>query len=565
MSSNSTVLHVLKLTASVMELHEENAFKIRAYQNAAIAIDKTPYALEDLSDEELSNLQGIGASMGKKIREISLTGSLSELDTLLIHTPAGLLELFDLPGIGAKKIRTLWKELGIESTGQLLEACNSNQIANQKGFGEKTQESLRKAILFQHEQSKKLLISHAQLKGNEIIIALKTILPEHPISWCGELYLQTEIVSALEFIIGTADPVNTLMTIQSKLAADWTPAESTPFTLRGFDKTTGVPLTIRTCSPTSFESQRLLFSAENGHLRYAISDKETFMDVCLKNAAQTEQQLYTLAGTTLIPAECRVGYAEWELAKEDKIESLLRYKDIKGIFHNHSTYSDGIHTVAEMAYASIREGWQYFGIADHSQTAFYANGLKEERVLLQFAEIDELNKKLAPFVVFKGIESDILNDGALDYPDELLKQFDYVVASVHSNLKMHEEKAMMRLIKAIENPYTTMLGHMTGRILLRREGYPLDTYKIIDACAANKVIIELNANPHRLDIDWRFLDYVQEKGVLISINPDAHEQAGILDTHYGVISARKGGLLVQNTFNTLALEEIKEYFTTKKK
>ena len=565
MSSNNTVLHVLKLTASVMELHEENTFKIRAYQNAAIAIDKTPYAIEDLSDEDLSNLQGIGASMGKKIREIVATGSLSELNALLQNTPAGLLELFDLPGIGAKKIRTLWKELGIESTGQLLEACNSNQIANQKGFGEKTQENLRKAILFQHEQSKKLLIPDAQQKGSELLLSLKTILPQLHIGWCGELYQQAEIVTSLEFMVVTDDPVKTLATIQSKLSADWTPAESTPFTLRGLEKSSGVPLIIRTCAPSSFDSQRLLFSAEKGHLSHAISERETFMDVCLKHVAQSEQELYATVGAPLIPAECRVGYAEWELAKENKIEQLLSYKDLKGIFHNHSTYSDGIHTLAEMAHASINEGWQYFGIADHSQTAFYANGLKEDRVLQQFVEIDELNKKLAPFVIFKGIESDILNDGALDYPDELLKQFDYVVASVHSNLKMDEEKAMTRLIKAIENPHTTMLGHMTGRLLLRREGYPLDTYKIIDACAANKVIIELNANPNRLDIDWRFLDYAQEKGVWISINPDAHEQAGILDTHYGVISARKGGLLVQNTFNTLGLEEIKDYFTTKKK
>jgi DNA polymerase (family X) len=565
MSSNSTVLHVLKLTASVMELHEENAFKIRAYQNAAITVDKTPYDLEELSDEDLSNLQGIGASMGKKIREVITTGSLTELNALLEHTPAGLLELFDLPGIGAKKIRTLWKELGIESTAQLLEACNNNQIADQKGFGEKTQENLRKAILFQHEQSKKLLVSHAQEKGNELLADLQRLLADSTISWCGELYQQTEVVSSLDFIIATDDALKALAIIQSHFAADWTPAESTPFTLRGLEKTTGMPLVIRTCAADALDAQRLLFSSENGHLRHTISDKETFMDVCLTQTTKTEKELYAAAGVALIPAECRVGYVEWELAKENKIDQLLQYHHLKGIFHNHSTYSDGIHTLEQMAQACIDEGWQYFGIADHSQTAFYANGLKEDRVLQQFAEIDQLNKKLAPFVIFKGIESDILNDGALDYPDYLLQQFDYVVASVHSNLKMDEEKAMMRLIKAIENPYTTMLGHMTGRILLRREGYPLDTYKIIDACAANQVIIELNANPYRLDIDWRYLDYAQEKGVPISINPDAHEQAGVLDTHYGVIAARKGGLLTQHTFNTLTLEEIKSYFTTKKK
>ncbi|MDB5274424.1 MAG: polymerase [Chitinophagaceae bacterium] len=565
MSSNSTVLSVLKLTASIMELHEENTFKIRAYQNAAIAIDKTPYPLEELSDEDLSALPDIGTSMGKKIREIIATGSLQELNDLLKTTPAGIIELFDLPGIGPKKIRTLWKELGIESTAQLLEACNTNQIANQKGFGEKTQENLRKAILFQQEHSKKLLIHEAQQKGQEVLSALEALINNASISWCGELYQQAEIVSSLDFIVATDHTVTTLNSIRAKFPADWDMAASTPFTLRGNEKTTGMPLTIRTCSLSSFESQRLLFSAENNHLRHAVSDKETFLDVCTNHPAQTEKELYTTAGSTFIPAECRVGHVEWELAQEQKIDQLITYKDLKGIFHNHSTYSDGIHTLEEMAQASIDQGWQYFGIADHSQTAFYANGLKEDRVLQQFAEIDQLNKKLAPFTIFKGIESDILNDGALDYEDHLLKQFDYVVASVHSNLKMDEEKAMSRLIKAIENPYTTMLGHMTGRLLLRREGYPLNTYKIIDACAANKVIIELNANPHRLDIDWRYLYYAEEKGVMISINPDAHEQAGVLDTHYGVIAGRKGGLLVSSTFNTLSLEEIKQYFTTNKK
>ncbi|HSZ72860.1 MAG TPA: helix-hairpin-helix domain-containing protein, partial [Cytophagaceae bacterium] len=476
-----------------------------------------------------------------------------------------IIELFDLPGIGPKKIRTLWKELGIESVSQLLEACNTDQIAKQKGFGEKTQENLRKAILFQQEHSKKLLIHEAQQKGSEVLSALQLIVTDQPASWCGELYLQSEIVSSLDFIVATANPTATLANIKTKLPADWDPALSTPFTLRGNEKTTGIPLSVKTCDPSKFESQRLLFSAGHQHLRHFVSDKETFLDVCLKHSTQTEQELYASAGTVFIPAECRVGHMEWELARENKIDQLLQYKDLKGIFHNHSTYSDGVHTLEEMAQACIAQGWQYFGIADHSQTAFYANGLKEDRVLQQFAEIDQLNKKLAPFVIFKGIESDILNDGALDYEDHLLKQFDYVVASVHSNLKMDEEKAMSRLIKAIENPYTTMLGHLTGRLLLRREGYPVDTYKIIDACAANHVIIELNANPHRLDIDWQYLHYAEEKGVMISINPDAHEQLGILDTHYGVIAARKGGLLATSTFNTFSLEKVSSYFSTQKK
>jgi DNA polymerase (family X) len=565
MSSSSAIISTLKLTASLMELHEENTFKVRAYQNAAISIDKTPYDMASLSDAELSAIPGLGSSMAQKIREICNTGTLQELEALLKITPAGLIELFSISGLGPKKIRTLWKDLHIESPQQLLEACNNNSIAAQKGFGEKTQESIRKALLFQLEQGKKLLISEAQVKGLEILQHLQRALPQHTISWCGDLYQQAETVETLAFIIATKNPIEDLAIIQQQLKADWDIKRSTPFILRGNDAASGTPLLIRTANPDAFESTRLIFSADPKHLQHAVTDGKSFLDLCKQHASSTEEAIYATAQTPFIPAECRVGHVEWSLAKEDKIKNLITFKDLKGIFHNHSTYSDGVHSVKEMAEACIQQGWEYFGIADHSQTAFYANGLKEDRVLQQFEEIDGLNKQLAPFKIFKGIESDILNDGALDYEDALLKQFDYVVASIHANLKMDQDKAMSRLIKAIENPYTTMLGHMTGRLLLRREGYPLDVNKIIDACAYNQVIIELNANPYRLDIDWRHLDYALHKGVLISINPDAHEQDGILDTHFGVIAGRKGGLLKSATFNTFSLEGIQKHFSNKKK
>ncbi len=565
MSTSSAIISTLKLTASLMELHEENTFKVRAYQNAAIAIDKTPYDITSLSDAELSAIPGLGNSMALKIREICTSGTLQELEKLLKITPAGLIELFSISGLGPKKIRTLWKELHIESPQQLLEACNNNSIAAQKGFGEKTQESIRKALLFQLEQGEKLLISEAQGRGKILLADLQKTLPSHTISWCGELYQHADTVEELAFLLSTKNPVDDLITLQHKVKADWDLKNSTPFTLRGNDAHTGSPLLIRTCLPDAFESTRLIFSADMKHLQHAVSERTSFLDLCKQNPLAKEEELYRLANTSFIPSECRVGHVEWDLAKEDKMKELITFKDLKGIFHNHSTYSDGVHSVKEMAEACIQQGWQYFGIADHSQTAFYANGLKEDRVYQQFEEIDALNQQLAPFKIFKGIESDILNDGALDYDSSVLKQFDYIVASIHSNLKMDQDKAMARLIKAIENPYTTMLGHMTGRLLLRREGYPLDTHKIIDACANNNVIIELNANPYRLDIDWHYIDYALNKGVLISINPDAHEQEGILDTYFGVTAGRKGGLLKSATFNTFSLEEIQNHFANKKK
>ena len=279
---------------------------------------------------------------------------------------------------------------------------------------------------------------------------------------------------------------------------------------------------------------------------------------------ESEEEIFESLGLQFIEPELRESSSIINIAKTNKIPKLIEYADLKGILHNHSTYSDGMNTLQEMAEYCKELGFQYFGISDHSQTAVYAQGLKPEKVLLQQKEIEKLNKQLAPFKIFKGIESDILNDGSLDYEEEILKTFDFVVASVHSNLKMDEEKATKRLLKAIENPYTTILGHPTGRLLLAREGYPIHHKKIIDACAANNVIIELNAHPYRLDIDWGWIPYCIEKGVKISINPDAHQKEGLKDMRYGIYSARKGMLDNKNCFNALSLEEIEKYFNKRK-
>jgi DNA polymerase (family X) len=256
---------------------------------------------------------------------------------------------------------------------------------------------------------------------------------------------------------------------------------------------------------------------------------------------------------------------EITFARENNLPNLISYRDLKGSLHNHSTWSDGIHTLEEMAlYCKDQLGLEYLGICDHSRSAFYANGLNEHRIYGQHQEIEALNTKLAPFKVFKGIESDILYDGSLDYPEEVLKTFDFVVASIHSNLKMDEEKATLRLIKAIENPYTTILGHPTGRLLLSRKGYPIDYKRVIDACAANGVVIEVNSNPLRLDLEWRWQRYALEQGVLLSINPDAHRVEGFHDMKYGVLVARKGGLSASKCLNAFSLQDISEYFSNRK-
>jgi DNA polymerase (family 10) len=281
----------------------------------------------------------------------------------------------------------------------------------------------------------------------------------------------------------------------------------------------------------------------------------------------SELEIYQSINLPYIEPELREGTFELEKAKNNSLPKLIEVSDLKGILHNHSTYSDGLNTLEEMASYCKELGYQYLGICDHSKAAFYASGMKEETILKQHAEIESLNKKLGAdgsFRIFKGVESDILNDGSLDYSNEVLASFDFIVASVHSNLKMSEEKAMGRLIKAIENPYTTILGHPTGRLLLMREGYPVDHRKMIDACAANGVVIEINANPYRLDLDWRWIDYALNKEVKLSINPDAHEKAGYHDMYFGTLTARKGGLYKEMCLNAMTLEEIGSYFSTRK-
>jgi len=280
---------------------------------------------------------------------------------------------------------------------------------------------------------------------------------------------------------------------------------------------------------------------------------------------ESEELIYLKSGLSFIKPELREGTTFIDRAENNNLPQLISYHDLKGTLHNHSTWSDGVNTIEEMAlYCRDTLKLEYLGMCDHSKSAVYAKGLSIERVLQQQEEIDHLNKKLNGFHIFKGIESDILGDGSLDYPDEILKKFDFIVASVHSNLKMDEEKATARLIKAIENPYTTILGHPTGRLLLSRKGYPIDYKKIIDACAANRVIIEINANPLRLDLDWRWHQYALEKGVWLSINPDAHRNDGFLDMHYGVAVARKGGLTKEMCLNALSLQDITQVFKNKR-
>ncbi len=525
------IAKALKLTAQLMELHEENPFKIKSIANAAYKLDKTDVDLQGKSLQELEQMEGIGKGIAAKINELQTTGDLNELSEMVAITPVGVIEMLRIKGIGPKKVRQLWKELEVESVGELLYACNENRLVTLKGFGAKTQAEVKKQIEFFQTNIGKFHYASVESFANEVVDYLKKEYSTTLVSLTGAIRRKCEVIEVIEILIA-AD--NAVLEIENNR---------------------NVKIEVISCGADEFY-QRLYETT-------AASDFEIEGFELIKEV-RSEQELFLHNNIQFIEPELRENNAVVEFAKKHELPQLIEMKDLKGILHNHSTYSDGMNTLKEMAVYCKDLGYEYLGICDHSQSAFYAEGLKPERVLEQHKEIDELNQQLAPFKIFKGIESDILNDGSLDYEEDVLRSFDFIVASVHSNLKMNEEKATARLIKAIENPYTTILGHPTGRLLLSRPGYPIDHKKVIDACAANNVIVELNAHPYRLDIDWRWIPYCLEKGVKISINPDAHEKSGYLDMYFGTCAARKGMLPKEMCFNTLSLSEIELYFSKRK-
>ena len=523
----------LKLTAQLLELHEQNPFKIKSIANAAFKLGKTDIDLSGKTIDELEKIEGIGKGIAGKIMELQTTGGLKELTEMTEITPEGVMEMLKIKGIGPKKVGQLWRELEIESIGELLYACNENRLLLLKGFGVKTQAEVKKQIEFFQSSVGWFHYASIEQSATELVNDIKKQLETELVSLTGAMRRKCEVVDKIEILIGRVD--------KSYIIPE------------GGRNTIHIELIY--CNPQEYYSR--LFETTAG--------KDFNPSPFVLQNANSEEELFALNQMQYIQPELREMNDYVALAKENKIPDLLQVTDLKGILHNHSTYSDGINTLEEMALYCKELGYEYLGMCDHSQSAFYAEGMKVDKILRQHAEIDALNKKLFPFRIFKGVESDILNDGSLDYPEEILKSFDFIVASVHSNLKMNEEKATARLIKAVENPYTTILGHPTARLLLSRAGYPIDHKKVIDACSANGVIIELNAHPYRLDIDWRWIPYCIEKGVRISINPDAHELSGYHDMYFGTCVARKGMLTKEMCFNSLSLSEIDSYFMSRKK
>lgn len=535
---NKTIARHFSLLANLMELHHENPFKIKSYDFAGRHLKNINAPLAELSIEELENIEGVGKAIAAKIFHLTHTGKLDLLEKYLDITPAGVVDLLQLKGIGPKKIAQLWKELEIESIGELEYACNENRLITLKGFGTKTQNNILEQINFIKQSSHKFLWSNLEALANEVLADIQSQYLDILISTCGDYRRKAIVLEKIDFLVAT---------------------ENTEIQHLILEKYQQFPTSFSFCKREDFYLKLLALSSDEEHygfLSFKINTDKIYT---------SENEIYQDAGLPFIVPELRDSKIEFKLIEQNNLDNLVELNDIKGVVHAHSKYSDGANSLKELATYCKEQGFEYLVISDHSKSAFYADGMKEDKILEQHAEIDKLNEHLFPFKIFKSVESDILYDGNLDYDDEILKSFDLIIASVHSQLKMNEERSMLRLIKAIENPYTTILGHLTGRLLLSRQGYPVNHKKVIDACAANSVCIELNANPYRLDIDYSWIYYCQEKNVKISINPDAHNLCGVHDIKYGVQAARKGGLLKQNTLNILTKNNFEQYILDKNK
>ena len=552
---NYAIADQLSLLAKLMDIHGENAFKSKSYSSAAFALEKLPQPIAELPQEKIFAIRGIGESVGKKIVELLQDGELQALQQLIAQTPEGVLEMMNVKGLGPKKIHTLWKELHISNLPDLKEACLQNKIATKKGFGEKTQQNILEAIHFLQQNTGVYRYAQVESFAEAMQEKLQLHFKEQQIALTGEFRRQLEVIHKLEWV-----------TTASK--SD----------LKGFFNEQQFSLTVEADDFIEWVANdaltlRFYFTSENDFVRtlFTTSSSPEFV-LALKQlqgwetatSLTSEEALGAHLALQYIPPSLRETEKAIAKAQQNHLPQVVQTSDIKGLIHSHSNWSDGAHTIEEMANELMKLGYEYMVISDHSKAAYYANGLSEQRIKEQHQLIDTLNEKLAPFKIYKSIECDILANGSLDYADPILATFDLVIASIHSNLQMPEEKAMLRLLGAINNKYITILGHLTGRLLAKRKGYPVDHKAIIDACAANQVIIEINANPARLDMDWRWIDYVLEKGVMLSINPDAHSFDDMHLIKYGVLVAQKGGLTKEQNLSSMSQKEFERFLQDRK-
>lgn len=563
----SQVIHILEEMGTLLELRGENPFKVRAFQNAARALETHPQDLKSLIESgELEKIKGIGKSISYVVHELYEKGKSKDHQELRKGFPDSLFELFRVQGLGPKKIKVLYDKLHVSSLGELEYACKENRLLKLEGFGEKTQENILKGIEYLKKASGKSHLDIARAESEKLLAYLKKQKGILKLEIAGSLRRSREIIGDIDLLVASKNP-------KSVHDAFIKYPESERVLGHGETKSSlalksGMNCDLRTVTEEEFPFALQYFTGSKEHnvvVRSLAQEKGLKLNEYGlfkgKKAipCKSEEELYGKLGLHMMPPEVRENTGEIEWAVQKPFPTLIEEKDIRGIFHVHSDASDGNATLELMIAHAEKLGYDYVGISDHSQSARYANGLDAKRIKEQWKEIDQLQKKFK-IRIFKGIESDILKDGELDYPKDILAGFDFVIGSIHSQFNLPEKEQTRRVVRAIQNPYLTFLGHPTGRLLLGREGFSLNMNEVLEAARNHEVVMELNANPHRLDLDWRFGRIAKEKGIKISINPDAHSLEGLEDVTYGVGIARKAWLEKKDVFNALSVSEIEKWF-----
>ena len=579
--SKEEVIELFESIARLLELKGENVFKVRAYTNAARTLETfTGDFGAVVAEGRLGEVDGIGAALQEKVTDFVRTGTLPYYEKLRAEFPPGLFELFELQGLGPKKIKALWEQLDVSTVDALEAACKDGRVAALKGFGEKTAGNILISIQARRQYAGAFRFGDVAAHAETLLDQLKQLPDVLHASLAGSYRRRKEVIHDLDFIVATRnpDPVSSFFVghpnVETVLAKG---ATKSSVRLEG-----GIQADLRVVTPEEYPSALLYFTGSKEHniaLRsralargWTLNEYRLGPDEKAKTPPETvpairsEKDLYGALGLDYIEPELREDRGEIAAAAQHSLPQLVELENLRGTFHNHTTESDGRSSLEEMVSAAQDLGLQYLGISDHSVSSFQAHGLDAERLLRQVAQIREINKRFGKdFRVFAGVECDILKDGSLDYPDEVLSQLDYVVASVHASFTQPQSEMTARLVRAMSNPYVTMLGHMSGRLLLSREAYAVDVAAVIDAAADTKTVIELNANPRRLDMDWRWWPLAKEKGVLTSINPDAHHVSQLQYLWNGIGIARKGWLSAREVINTLPLGKIEAQLSIKRK
>jgi len=568
MMEKNDIASVLDEIATFMELTGENPFKIRAYSAGARILENMTEDLGELIDGgKLADIPGLGEALVDKITTLRRDGVLPFHQKLKASIPAGLLEVMQIPGLGPKKVRALWTLLAVEDLAKLKEVCESGAVAELKGFGEKTQDKILEGIKNRIAYGKRHRWYEAAAIAEPILAGLRALPQVSHAESAGSLRRARETVGDLDFLVASSEP---------KPIMDWFVAYPgvKEVTAHGETKSSvrfenGLQADLRVVPAEQFYFALHHFTGSKEHnvaMRHRALGRGLSMsewgfksvdDKTVAPGAKNEEEVFQALGLPWIPPELREGNGEIDAAEAGQLPKLVQLSDLRGVFHNHTTESDGDHTLDQMAAAAEAHGWEYLGISDHSKSSFQAGGLDEARLAKQLEDIAKLNvSKKYRVRVLSGSEVDILKDGTLDFSDDVLARLDFVVASVHNLFTLDREAQTARIIKAIENEHVDMVGHLTGRLLNKREPYDVDIAKVIDAAAANDTIIELNANPWRLDLDWRWWRRAAEKGVLCSINPDAHDIDQLAFAAHGVRIARKGWLTPAQVLNTRSLPEV---------